>query len=78
LDDERAINRLLKGKPCGRGEKGRPSFRWTDDVEMDLRNVGGEEEEEEGEEEEEEEEEEEGGGGGGGGGEEGGEEGEEG
>jgi hypothetical protein len=45
LDSERAVNRLLKGKPCRRGKRGRSSLRWVDDVEIDVRNMDVKEEE---------------------------------
>jgi hypothetical protein len=40
LDDERSVKKQLEGKPGGRRNKGRPRLRWTDDVELDLRNMG--------------------------------------
>jgi hypothetical protein len=43
LNGERAVNRLLKGKPCGGGKMGRPSLRWMDDVDIDVRNMEEEE-----------------------------------
>jgi hypothetical protein len=32
--------RLLVGKPVGKGPLGRPKHRWTDNIKMDLREMG--------------------------------------
>jgi len=40
MDDEKAVKKLVEGKLGGRKETGRSIFRWMDDVELDLRNMG--------------------------------------
>jgi len=40
MDIERTVKKLLESKP-GWKKKGRPRIRWIDDIELDLRNMGG-------------------------------------
>jgi hypothetical protein len=40
MDGARIVKKLLEGKPGGGRKKGRPTLRWIDDVESDLRNIG--------------------------------------
>jgi hypothetical protein len=39
MDDNRLIKRVLDGKPGGRRTIGRPSLRWLEDVEKDLKQL---------------------------------------
>jgi hypothetical protein len=34
------VYRVLVGRPEGRGPLGRPRYRWEDDINMDLREIG--------------------------------------
>jgi len=40
MGDERAVYRVLVGKPEGRRPLGRPRRRWVDNIRMDLQEVG--------------------------------------
>jgi hypothetical protein len=40
MDDKRNANRIFVGKPEGKRPLGRPKFRWKDNSEMDLREIG--------------------------------------
>jgi hypothetical protein len=40
MDGEEAVKKFVDGKRGGGEEIGRPIFRWLDDVELDLRNLG--------------------------------------
>jgi len=39
--EDRAVHRLLVGKPEGKRPLGRPSRRWEDNIKMDLQEAGG-------------------------------------
>jgi hypothetical protein len=39
-EEKRNANRLLIGKPDGKGPLGRPRRRWVDNIRMDLGKVG--------------------------------------
>ena len=40
MGEERAVYRVLVGKPEGRRPLGRPRCRWVDNIRMDLQEVG--------------------------------------
>ena len=40
MDEERAVYRVLVGKPEGKRPLGRPRRRWVDNIRMDLQEVG--------------------------------------
>jgi hypothetical protein len=40
MTGERAVKKLLASKPAAGSEKVRPGLRWTDDIKLDLMNVG--------------------------------------
>ena len=40
MGEERAVCRVLVGKPEGKRPLGRPRCRWVDNIRMDLREVG--------------------------------------
>jgi len=40
MGEERGAYRVLVGKPEGRRPLGRPSYRWVDNIRMDLQEVG--------------------------------------
>jgi hypothetical protein len=37
---ERSVYKVLMGKPDGKRPLGRPSYRWEDNIQMDLQEVG--------------------------------------
>ena len=39
--ERRGFYRVLVGKPEGKRPFGRPSYRWKDNIKMDLQEVGG-------------------------------------
>ena len=39
--EDRGVQRVLVGKPEGKGPLGRPRRRWEDNIKMDLQEVGG-------------------------------------
>jgi len=41
MGESRAVHRVLVGKPEGKRPLGRPRRRWEDDINLDLREVGG-------------------------------------
>ena len=41
MGEERAVHRVLVGKPEGKRSLGRPRRRWEDNIKMDLQKVGG-------------------------------------
>jgi len=41
MGEGRGVHRVLVGKPEGKRPLGRPRRRWKDNIEMDLREVGG-------------------------------------
>ena len=41
MGEERWAYRFLVGKPEGKRSLGRPSYRWVDNIRMDLQEVGG-------------------------------------
>jgi hypothetical protein len=41
MGEDRAVHRVLVGKPEGKRPLGRPRRRWVDDIKMDLQEVGG-------------------------------------
>ena len=41
MGERRVVHRVLVGKPEGKRPLGRPRHRWEDNIEMDLREVGG-------------------------------------
>jgi hypothetical protein len=40
MGEERKVNKVLVGKPEGKGPPGRPRRRWEDGIRMDLREIG--------------------------------------
>ena len=40
MGEERAVYRVLVGKPEGKSSMGRPMRRWVDDIRMDIQEVG--------------------------------------
>ena len=40
MGERRGIDRILVGKPEGKGPLGRPRRRWEDNITMDLQEVG--------------------------------------
>jgi hypothetical protein len=40
MDEKRTPKRVLEWKPIGRRIRGRPSKRWTEDVEEDIQRMG--------------------------------------
>ena len=40
MGDSRVVYRVLVGKPEGKRPLGRPSFKWADNIKMDLEEVG--------------------------------------
>ena len=40
MGEERAVYRVLVGKPEGKSSMGRPRRRWVDDIRMDVQEVG--------------------------------------
>jgi hypothetical protein len=40
MGEKRNAYRILVGKPVGQGPLGRPRRRWTDNIKMDLREIG--------------------------------------
>jgi len=40
MGERRGLYRVLVGKPEGKRPLGRPSFRWKENIEMDLQEVG--------------------------------------
>ena len=40
MGEKRGVYRVLVGKPEGKRPLGRPSFRWEDNIKMDLQEVG--------------------------------------
>jgi hypothetical protein len=40
MGEKRNAYRILVGKPEGKGPLGRPTRRWADNIEMDLRDIG--------------------------------------
>jgi hypothetical protein len=40
MGEERGVHRVLMGKPEGKRPLGRPRRRWTDNIKMDLQEVG--------------------------------------
>jgi hypothetical protein len=40
MGERRGIYRVLVGKPEGKGQSGRPRYRWEDNINMDLHEVG--------------------------------------
>jgi len=41
MGEERAVHRVLVGKPEGKSPLGRPRRRWEDNIKMDLQEVEG-------------------------------------
>jgi hypothetical protein len=41
MGEERAVHRVLVGKPEGKRPMGRPRRRWEDNINMDLQKIGG-------------------------------------
>ena len=41
MGEDRGVQRMLVGKPEGKGPLGRPRRRWEDNIKMDLLEVGG-------------------------------------
>ena len=41
MAEGRGVHRVVVGKPEGKRPLGRPRRRWEDNIEMDLREVGG-------------------------------------
>ena len=41
MEDGRGVQRVLLGKPAGKRPLGRPRYRWEDNINMDLQEVGG-------------------------------------
>jgi len=40
IGDGRGVYRVLMGKPGGKRPMGRPVYRWEDNIQMDLQEVG--------------------------------------
>ena len=40
IGERRDVYRILVGKPEGKGPLGRPRFRWENNINMDLQEVG--------------------------------------
>jgi hypothetical protein len=40
MGEKRNADRILVGKPEGKGPVGRPRHRWVDNIKMDLREIG--------------------------------------
>jgi hypothetical protein len=40
MGEERKVQKVLVGKPKGKGPLGRPRRRWEDGIKMDLREIG--------------------------------------
>jgi uncharacterized protein VirK/YbjX len=43
MNETRVARKILDDKPGRKRRRGRPRLRWLDDVEADLRSMGGEE-----------------------------------
>ena len=41
MGEDRGVQRMLVGKPEGKGPLGRPRRKWKDNIKMDLQEVGG-------------------------------------
>jgi hypothetical protein len=41
MGEKRQVCRLLAGKPGGKSPLGRPKHRWTDNIKMNLSDIGG-------------------------------------
>ena len=41
MGEDRAVHRVLVGKPEGKRPLGKPRHRWEDNIKMDLQEVGG-------------------------------------
>ena len=41
MGEGRGVHRVLRGKPEGKRQLGRPRRRWEDNIKMDLQEVGG-------------------------------------
>ena len=41
MGEDRAVHRVLVGKPEGKRPLGRPRLRWEDNIKMDLQDVRG-------------------------------------
>jgi hypothetical protein len=39
MSDDRAVKKILLGKPDGRRKTGRPKLRWSDCIESDLKSM---------------------------------------
>jgi hypothetical protein len=40
IGEKRNVNRLLVGKPEGKGPLGRPKLRWMDNIKMNILEIG--------------------------------------